>query len=112
MIDPLRTITWRPVSEENVSALPGCVGVYEVADETGAVVDIGYAGGLLPFGLRSALTPWLSKPGTWQFAYEVTSSYLTRFRELAMLHRAIHGELPDLALSHADPIAGRLQPSS
>lgn len=110
MIDHRRSIEWRPLTEQAVAALPGTLGVYEVADEHGTVVDIAYAGAGELFGLRSALTPWLTKPGTWQFAYEVTSAYLTRYRELVMVHRARYGGEPELVATHPERVTGRLRP--
>lgn len=110
MIDDRRTIAWRPLTPDAVDALPGTLGVYEIADGEGTVVDIGYAGARAVFGLRTMLEPWLEKPGTWQFCYEVTSSYLTRYRELVMVHQARHGGLPELVRANPERVTGRLQP--
>jgi hypothetical protein len=103
------SIDWQPLTGAAVAELPGTLGVYEIADEAGTVVDIGYAGAHAVFGLRTVLTPWLSKPGRWQFCYEVTSAYLTRFLELAMVHQAHHGDLPELVRARREPVIGRLQ---
>ena len=54
---PLRlTKPWQELSAEAVRRLPGQLGVFQLADISGAVVHIGYAGGRSPFGLRSAVT--------------------------------------------------------
>lgn len=87
MIGPLGGPGWAPLTEQAVAAVPATVGVFAVADSAGTVADIGYAGGHAPFGLRTVLQPWLARPGQWQFAYEVTTSYLTRCRELALTLR-------------------------
>jgi hypothetical protein len=110
MIDYLRGPDWAPLTEQAVAAVPATVGVFVVADSAGTVVDIGYAGCHAPFGLRTVLRPWLAQAGQWQFAYEVTTSYLTRFREIALTHRARHGALPDAVTARGEGVAGRLQP--
>lgn len=110
MIDDRRTIEWRPLTKEAVDALPGTLGVYEIADDEGRVVDIGYAGARAIFGLRTMLGAWLEKPETWQFCYEVTSSYLTRYRELVMVHQARYGDLPQMVRDNPERVTGRLQP--
>jgi hypothetical protein len=110
VIDDRRTIEWRPLTKDAVAAVPGTLGVYEIADDKGTVVDIGYAGARAIFGLRTMLEPWLAKPGNWQFCYEITSSYLTRYRELAMVHQARHGSLPELVRCNPERVTGRLQP--
>jgi hypothetical protein len=110
MIDDRRTIEWRSLTKDVVAALPATLGVYEIADDTGGVVDIGYAGAGAVFGLRTMLEPWLERPGNWQFCYEITSSYLTRYRELVLVHQARHGNLPELVRSNPERVTGRLQP--
>jgi hypothetical protein len=110
MIDHLRESDWTPLTEQAIAAIPATVGVFEVADAGGTVVDIGYAGGHAPFGLRTVLQPWLEQPGQWQFAYEVTTSYLTRFREIALTYRARYGALPDALTARGEDVSGRLQP--
>lgn len=90
------TKAWRDLDEENVRALPGQLGVFELANDAGEVVLIGMAGGRELFGLRSALQRQLpAKPGgaAW-FRYEVNMQYQTRYRELLMAHVADHGRLP------------------
>ncbi len=90
------TKAWRELDAENVRALPGQIGVFELANEAGEVVLIGMAGGREFFGLRSALERQLAaKPaGAAKFRYEVNMQYQTRYRELLMAHVADHGALP------------------
>ncbi len=84
---------WRPRAE--AAALPGHMGVFELGDEAGAVVFVGYAGGRSRFGLRGEISEALERlPDASGFRYEVTTAYLTRYRELLMAHRAISGALP------------------
>ena len=46
---------WIALNPESVRALPGQLGVFELADRQGHVVSIGFAGGRSLFGLRSEL---------------------------------------------------------
>ncbi len=84
---------WRPASA--VDELPGQVGVYQLGDAAGAIVAIGYAGGRSTFGLRGAVGAALERhPDASCFRVEVNSAYLSRYRELLMLHQADFGSLP------------------
>ncbi len=86
------TKPFQALTAEAVAALPGQLGVFELADPAGVVRRIAYAGGREPFGVRSALAPFV---GTYpQFRWESTSAYLTRWQELCMVHLADHGALP------------------
>lgn len=85
---------WRALIEPEVAEVPGQLGVYELADATGTVVKIGYAGGREPFGLRSALARELTEARATHFRVELNHAYLTRWQELLMLHVAEYGELP------------------
>ena len=86
---------WTPLSSDAMRALPGQLGVFELADGESRVVHIGYAGGHSLFGLRSAVdTARRQHRGAVKFRYEVTMQYLTRYQELLMLHHADHGALP------------------
>ena len=92
---------------ETAAGLPGQLGVFELADEAGRVRYIGYAGGRSPFGLRSEVSAAAQRiPEARRFRFEVTTAYLTRYRELLMAHRAAHGSLPP----HNEPMPrlGRL----
>ena len=103
---------WLPLDQANVAPLPGQLGVFQLADAASNVVAIGYAGGRSLFGLRGVLQDHLGAPpaGAVQFRYEINMQYLTRYRELLMLHVADHGELP--LVNREDPPAnlGRLSP--
>lgn len=101
---------WRPLTAENVRAVGGYLGVFEVADEVGRVQYVGYAGANTLFGLRSALDEQLRlRPPGWQFRYEVNMQYRSRYRELLMAHLAGSGELPPLNRDNAPRNLGRLR---
>lgn len=90
-------------------ALPGHMGVYELADDAGRVLYIGCAGGRSRFGLRGEVCDALARiEGASRFRVEITTAYLTRHRELLMRHRAAHGALP--AANAPVPGLGRLSP--
>ena len=75
----------------------GChMGVYELASPRGEVVLIGFAGGRSVFGLKGELRRILQVPGRERssFRYEITTAYLSRYRELLMVHVADHGSVP------------------
>jgi hypothetical protein len=87
---------WQALGEAAVRALPGQLGVFELADAEGRVLAVGYAGGRSLFGLRSAIEAAAARHrGACRFRYEVTMQYLTRYQELLMLHLADRGALPD-----------------
>ncbi len=87
---------WQPLTGEAIEALPGQLGVFELADERGRVLYVGYAGGRSLFGLRSAVA-WAHAhvPAARRFRCEITMQYLTRHQELLMLHVADHGAVPE-----------------
>jgi hypothetical protein len=101
---------WLPLTEEEVAALPGQLGVYEIADAEGATLFIGFAGGRSRFGLRSELSAECERRrgANTRFRYEVHMQYLTRHRELLMLHQADHGRIPPE--NDPPPRLGRLHP--
>ena len=94
---------WLALTPEAVKALPGQLGVYQLADAQGRVVYIGFAGGRSLFGLRSELERALrDRPGgAARFRIEINQQYTTRYHELLMLHVADHGSLP--VVNAADP---------
>jgi hypothetical protein len=100
---------WIELSAVEVAAVPGQLGVYQIGDDDGGVVRIGYAGGREPFGLRSALTREVEAGTGTRFRYELTHGYLTRWEELLMLHQAASGRLPPGNADHLHPV-GRLRP--
>ena len=106
------TKPWVELTPQAVRALPGQLGVYQLADAVGAVVYVGFAGGRTLFGLRSEMEKALAERpgGSTQFRCEVNQQYTSRYQELLMLHVADHGELP--LVNRADPPVrlGRLSP--
>ncbi|MEO9254504.1 MAG: hypothetical protein ABI305_03120 [Tepidiformaceae bacterium] len=96
---------WRDLSEDESAALPGQLGVFQLANETGEVVYVGYAGGRELFGLRSAIERHrkLGTGGATHFRYEVNMQYQSRYRELLMLHVTDNGGLP-IANEHEHPV--------
>ena len=100
---------WIALTEESASALPGQLGVYQIADSSGRVLKVGFAGARSLFGLRSALTDEAqSRDAGHVFRVEVNTAYQTRWRELLMLHQTDHGELPPENLSDRPARLGRL----
>ncbi len=89
-----------------MAKLPGQMGVFQLADDSGQVVYIGFAGGKSLFGLRSELEKRLGSAA--KFRYEVNNQYQTRWRELLMLHQAANGGLPELNRNEPAPKLGRL----
>ena len=78
-----------------LNLLRGQLGVYELADDNGDVIFIGFAGGKSQFGLRSEVAKSVAQlPQASQLRYEVTTAYHTRYRELLMVHQADFGTLP------------------
>lgn len=106
------TKPWLPLDEAHIKALPGQLGVYELADDAGNIVAIGFAGGRSLFGLRGELEKLLAAPpsGASQFRCEVNTQYQTRFRELLMVYQADHGTLPPLNQDDPPTNLGRLSP--
>ena len=106
------TKPWCPLTAASISTMQSQLGVYELADAAGKIVAIGYAGGRSLFGLRGELLKILEAPphGASQYRSEINMQYLTRYRELLMVHVADHGGLP--LLNQEDPPVGlgRLSP--
>lgn len=105
------TKPWLSLTAETIHRMPGTVAVFEIADGDGTVLDIDYAGGRAVHGLRSKLTEALEHfgPGH-RFRYEITTSYLSRYEEVAMVHHAAHRNLPARVIQRGAP-RGRLSPS-
>jgi hypothetical protein len=103
---------WTELTPEAVAALPGQLGVYQLADAEGRVVYIGFAGGRSLFGLRGELERALQErpAGAARFRIEVNQQYTTRHLELLMLHVADHGSLPVVNAADPPPRLGRLSP--
>lgn len=103
---------WLPLDAEHVAAVGGYMGVYELASGDGEVVFIGYAGGRSVFGLRGELAGALeaSRGRQLRFRTEVTTTYLSRYKELLMAHLADHGSVP-AENSDSPRDLGRLSPA-
>lgn len=103
---------WKELTKETVARLGAELGVYQIGDEMGSVIKIGYAGGRSLFGLRSELMTVLAghEGRALRFRTEVTSQYLSRFEELLMIHKADNGELPPENISERRRKIGRLSP--
>ena len=100
---------WLPLTSEAITALPAQLGVYEVADDDGNVVRIGYAGGRETFGIRTALERELAGGSVTRFRLEFNHGYMSRWEELLMAHMARHGSLPAANAAEESRI-GRLHP--
>jgi hypothetical protein len=103
---------WNALTTEAVRAVPGQLGVYQLADADERIVYIGFAGGRSPFGLRGELQGALAQPpyAAALFRYEVNQQYTTRYNELLMLHVADHGMLPPANRAAPPARLGRLSP--
>ena len=86
------------------------MGVFELANDKGEIIFIGYAGGRSLFGLRGELGKLLRHSKATQFRYEITTAYLTRYQELLMVFMADHGRLPADNEGRPLPRLGRLSP--
>src|SRR5256885_6463468 len=87
---------WIDLTPEAAKALPGQLGVYQLADAEGRVVYIGFAGGRSLFGLRSELERALADPpgGAVRFRTEGNQQYTSRPLQLPMLHVPDPGSPP------------------
>ena len=99
---------WLPFNEETVARVPGQLGIYQLANADGDLLYIGYAGGKSLFGLRSEIQRQLGTADAVSFRYEVNMQYLTRYKELLMLHKADHAQLPQMNASEPPARLGRL----
>lgn len=103
---------WLPLDAEHVERLGGHMGVYELATADAEVVRIGFAGGRSVFGLRGELRCALHEDrdgAAARFRCEITTAYLSRYRELLMAHVADHGAIP-VGNADTDLPLGRLSP--
>lgn len=88
------TQSWMPAAQAP-SRLRGNLGVFELADDAGRVLFIGFAGGASLYGLKGAVAEALQQvPQATQVRFEVSTAYHTRYRELLMAHQADFGSLP------------------
>ena len=93
---PVRlTKAWHGIAEID-QVLKGQMGVYQLANEAEEILYIGYAGGKSLFGLQGEVRALAQQvPEVAKFRAEVTTAYLSRFRELMMIHHADHGAYPE-----------------
>ena len=102
---------WRALTAENVEALTGHLGVYQLADVADRILYIGVAGGRTLQGLKGELRRWLAEPplAASHFRVEVNMSYRTRHFELLQAYRADHGGLPPANTDIDEASLGRLR---
>jgi hypothetical protein len=101
---------WRDLTAANVATLAGELGVYQLADDDGRILRIGYAGGRTLFGMRSELEAALATAEAAKFRTEVNAQYLSRYEELLMVHKADFGQLPAGNAADTRRRIGRLSP--
>ena len=84
------------VSKTDAPALlRGNLGVYQLADATQHILFIGYAGGNSLFGLKGEIqAAFQEHPAAVFVRWEVTSAYMSRHKELLMLHLYDHHAWP------------------
>lgn len=106
------TKAWSPLAPDAIKKLPGQLGVYQLADDKGDIVYIGFAGGRSLFGVRSEVERAMKEKtaGATQFRVEINMQYTTRYQELLMAHVADHGDVPAGNKSGPLPTLGRLSP--
>lgn len=104
---------WWPLSDAGIARLAGHMGVYQLGDADGKVLYIGVASGRSRFGLRGELEPLIAAPpaGAVQYRCEVTTTYLTRWQELLMVHVADFGGVPVHNSARDAAGLGRLSPN-
>lgn len=100
------TKPWRLLTKDEINGLPAQLGVYQLSSDASTVDFVGYAGAKSQFGLRGELSRWLGTDR--YFRIEITTAYMTRFRELLMIFEADHGYLPET--DQIVPGLGRLSP--
>ena len=103
---------WNALTDANVAALAGHLGVYQLANAVDEIVYIGVADARTAFGLRGELTAMRDNPpaGAVQFRIEVTMSYRTRHLELLQAYLHDHGGLPVANTDIDQAGLGRLRP--
>jgi len=108
---------WTDYDPATASRLPGALGVYEIGDEDGNVLYVGFAGGRSRYGLRGEIMARFD-PDSPQGAitqqarklrYEVNMMYMTRFIELLENHQDALGVLPVGNLAPGEYVPGILQ---
>jgi hypothetical protein len=81
---------------QGLDKLRGQMGVFQLADHQQQVIYIGYAGGKSLHGLRGEIGQAAQSYTNAKFMrFEITTSYLSRYKEILMIHQADFGELPE-----------------
>ncbi len=95
--------------EDAVQRLAGNLGVYQLANAQGQILFIGYAGGNSAFGLKGVVRQALEDQADAAWVrWEVNTAYMSRYKELLMIHEHDHGVLPP----RNTPMAlGKLRPA-
>ena len=106
------TKAWIPLEAASIKKLPGQLGVYQLANDSGDILYIGFAGGRSLFGVRSEVERAMNEKtaGATQFRVEINMQYTTRYQELLMAHVADHGDVPAGNKGAPLPKLGRLSP--
>jgi hypothetical protein len=109
---------WTPYRPGDERALPGNLGVYEIGDDAGNVLYVGYAGGRTRFGLRETIPACFDamnpnpvlRARARAYRYEVNQMYMTRWIDLLTRHRDAHGRPPEGNEASSEPLPrlGRL----
>ncbi len=94
---------WESYDPAQWKSLSGSNGVYELADEGGNVIYIGYAGSRATYGLRGKIADHFSdnelnpaiRGRVAQYRYEVNSMYLSRWVDLLARYREDYERLPE-----------------
>lgn len=103
---------WKHLTTENVKQLGAQLGVYQIQNPAGQIIFIGYAGGRSLFGLRGELEKEVARRNSgYRFRLEINMQYMSRYKELLMVHAAEHGELPMENRKCRPSKLGRLHPS-
>src|SRR5690606_35159879 len=98
------TKPWQALTPEAARRLSGQLGVYELGNDAGEVVYIGFAGGRSLHGLRGEIERWAKDPpaGATKFRVEVNTAYRTRHHELVGAFRHDHGRV-QVAITEINP---------
>lgn len=107
MLTTRLTKDWVP-KDQALLRLRGNLGVFELADAKGEVIYIGFAGGNSQFGLKGVVQEILQSVDAVSVRWEVNTAYLSRFKELMMVHIADHGAAP---VNNPPIKLGKLSPS-
>ena len=77
---------------EALARLKGQMGVFQLGDDAGEVLFMSFAGGHSLHGLKGEVAAALERhPQATCVRYEVTTAYVSRFREAMMAHIATYG---------------------